>query len=239
MIFIQKEIVFSLIIKKNWRIFWFIFNYIIHFIIFNIIYYIFVFNFNRKSAQVYDSIEYSNDIPSINIDPRLFYFAFGLNNPFTFNRFIDESIYYPKIFYFDKNKIHGEFNLKEKKEIEYEICQEKYFGEEFKHSFTEGGLNNSYCLKDFNLTLTGDYKYNRMSNIRIMIYPCRNSTKNYNICKPQEVIDSYLNKGYFSILMKDIGLNPSNYSEPIVPTLQNLYTTLNQKFIFYYRIAKK
>ena len=77
-----------------------------------------------------------------------------------------------------------------------------------------------------------------MSNIRIMIYPCRNSTKNYNICKPQEVIDSYLNKGYFSILMKDIGLNPSNYSEPIVPTLQNLYTTLNQKFIFYYRIAK-
>ena len=77
-----------------------------------------------------------------------------------------------------------------------------------------------------------------MSNIRIMIYPCRNSTKNNNICKPQELIDSYLNKGYFSILMKDIGLNPSNYSEPIVPTLQNLYTTLNQKFIFYYRIAK-
>jgi hypothetical protein len=77
-----------------------------------------------------------------------------------------------------------------------------------------------------------------MSNIRIMIYPCRNSTKNNNRCKPQEVIDSYLNKGFFSILMKDIGLNPSNYSEPIVPTLQNLYTTLNQKFIFYYRIAK-
>jgi hypothetical protein len=77
-----------------------------------------------------------------------------------------------------------------------------------------------------------------MSNIRIMIYPCRNSTKKNNICKPQEVIDSYLNKGYFSILMKDIGLNPSNYSEPTVPTLQNLYTNLNQKFIFYYRIAK-
>jgi len=38
--------------------------------------------------------------------------------------------------------------------------------------------------------------------------------------------------------MKDIGLNPSNYSEPIIPTLQNLYTTLNQKFIVYYRITK-
>jgi hypothetical protein len=31
----------------------------------------------RKSAQVYDSIEYSNDIPYININPRLFYFALG------------------------------------------------------------------------------------------------------------------------------------------------------------------
>ena len=38
--------------------------------------------------------------------------------------------------------------------------------------------------------------------------------------------------------MKDIGLNPSNYSEPIIPTLQNIFTTLNQKFIFYYRITK-
>lgn len=38
--------------------------------------------------------------------------------------------------------------------------------------------------------------------------------------------------------MKDIGLNPSNYSEPIIPTLQNLFTNLNQKFIVYYRITK-
>ena len=140
--------------------------------------------FKRKSAQVYDSIEYSNDIPNININPKLFYFAFGLNNPLTYNRFIDESIYYPKIFFLEKNKINGEFNLIEKKELEYEICQEKYFGEEFKHLFSEGDLNNSYCLKDFNLTLIGGYKYNRMSNIRIMLYPCRNNTEYIIIFKP-------------------------------------------------------
>jgi len=192
----------------------------------------------RKSAQVYDSIEYSNDTPFIEINPTLFYFAFGLNNPFTNKRFIDESIYYPKIIFLEQNSIDREFNLTKEKELEYEICQEKYFGEEFKHIFTDGELNNSYCLKDFNLTLIGGYKYNKMSNIRIILYPCKNSTENNNACKPQEVIDSYLNKGYFSILMKDIGLNPSNYSEPIIPTLQNLYTTLNQKFIVYYRITK-
>ena len=195
----------------------------------------------RKSAQVYDSIEYSNDIPYININPHLFYFAFGLNNPFTYNRFIDESIYYPKILFLDKNKINGEFNLTENKELEYEICQKKYFGEEFNHLFTEGELNNSYCLKDFNLTLICGYNYNRMSKIRIMLYPCRNNTENNNTCKPQEVIDSYLNKGYFSILMKDIGLNPSNYSFPIISTLQDLYTTIDKytqkEFIIYFGIT--
>ena len=191
----------------------------------------------RKSAQIYDSIEYSNDIPNMEINPKLFYFAFGLNNPYTYNdRFIDESIYYPKILFLDKNTINGEYL--ESKELEYEICQEKYFGEEFKHLFTDDRLNNSYCLKDFNLTLIGGYKYDRISNIRIKLYPCRNNSENNNKCKPQEVIDSYLNNGYFSILMKDIGLNPNNYSEPIIHTFQNLYTKLNQKFIVYYRITK-
>ena len=35
--------------------------------------------------------------------------------------------------------------------------------------------------------------------------------------------------GYFSILIKDFGLNPSNYSSPVVPTFQDLYTTIDKK----------
>jgi len=37
-----------------------------------------------------------------------------------------------------------------------------------------------------------------------------------------------LTSGYFSIVLKDFGLNPSNYTNPIVPTLQDLYTTIDK-----------
>ena len=86
------------------------------------------------------------------------------------------------------------------------------FGENYQHLFIKDELNNSYCLKDLNLnvTLAGEYKYERMTYIRIRIYPCVNSTENNNSCKSQEEIDNYMSSGYFSIILKDFGLNPSN-----------------------------
>ena len=79
------------------------------------------------------------------------------------------------------------------------------------------------------MTLAGGYKYEKMSYIIIKIVPCVNSTENNNSCKPQEEIDYYLTSGYFSIILKDIGLNPSNYSFPATPTLQNLFTTIDKR----------
>jgi hypothetical protein len=38
-----------------------------------------------------------------------------------------------------------------------------------------------------------------------------------------------MSSGYFSIILKDIGLNPSNYSIPVLPTLQDLYTTIDKR----------
>ena len=48
--------------------------------------------------------------------------------------------------------------------------------------------------------------------------------------------------GYFSILLKDVGLNPGNYSYPTLPTLQDMYTTISKDFfrdlILYYEITE-
>ena len=77
--------------------------------------------------------------------------------------------------------------------------------------------------------MAGSYKFDRITYIRIFVFPCVNSTKNNYSCKPQEVIDSYFNSGYFSIVLKDFGLNPSNYSSPRIPTLQDLYTTIDKR----------
>ena len=187
--------------------------------------------FQRQEIRVYDTSIYAQEMPSINIDSNNLYFAFGIEDPINSNRYIDEAIYYPQVLFIDRIKINGEFKTITKRSLEYERCKEENFGKNYQHLFIKGELNNSYCLKDFNynLTFAGGYKYEKMTYIRIKIFPCKNTTENKNHCKPQEIIDSHLSSGYFSILIKDFGLNPTNYSSPVLPTLQDLYTTIDKK----------
>ena len=182
---------------------------------------------NRSDVKSQESTIYSQGLPSINVNPKLFYFAFGLKKAVSFSRFIDERIYYPKVYFIQQKKENGVLVTKEKINLEVEPCDVRKFGEEYKNLFTEGELNNSYCLQDINLTLVGGSKHEKSSFIEIKIHPCVNTTENKNQCKPQNIIDSYLTSSYFSIIIKDIGLNPLNYSFPIIPLLRNLETNVD------------
>lgn len=198
----------------------------------------------RNELVVYDSTMYGNEMPSIDINSDNFYFAFGLEEPSTSNRFIDDRIYIPKIVYVDKIKINDELVTTNQITLDYEKCKVEKFGENYQHLFLPHELDNSYCLKDtnLNLTLAGGYKYERFSYIRLRIYPCVNTSENNFSCKPQEIIDQYLSSGYFSIIVKDIGLNPLNYSSPVLPTLQDLYTTIDKRiyknYILNFRVTE-
>ena len=181
----------------------------------------------RVDVKSQESTLYSQGLPSIDINPKLFYFSFGLEDRATLSRFLDERIYYPKVYFIQQKKENGILVTKEKISLDIEKCDMSKFGKEFKSQITEGELSNSYCLQDFNLTLVGGSIYEKSSFIQIKIYPCTNSTKNNNSCLGQNIIDSYLTSGYFSINFKDIGLNPSNYSFPIIPIIQNLKTNVD------------
>ena len=199
---------------------------------------------NRNELKVYETTMYAKEMPTIDITSDNFYFAFGLEDPSSSNRIIDDSIYYPRIVYVDKVKINDELVTVYQKDLEYEKCNVENFGENFQNLFSRDELNNSYCLKKFNesLTIAGGYKYERMSFIRLRIYPCVNTTENNYSCKPQEIIDYYMSSGYFSIIFKDFGLNPTNYSFPVLPTLQDLYTTIDKRlyknYILNFRVTE-
>jgi hypothetical protein len=49
-----------------------------------------------------------------------------------------------------------------------------------------------------------------------------------------------MGKGFFSISLKDIGANPSNFTNPVIPTIKTLYTTIDKSiyrdFIIFYGI---
>ena len=194
--------------------------------------------------QVHDSTIYSKDIPHVDLNNSdLLYFAFAVEVPSSAARFIDETIYTVKaIFYEGVKKENGVFEQVELRDLKVERCNQKKFGENYQHLFTEGEFNNSYCLSELDFVLTGGFIYDKLSLIRLDIYPCVNSTENNFHCKPQEIIDSLMAGGYFSILLKDIGLNPGNFSNPILPTVQDLYTTISKDFyrdlIIYYEITE-
>lgn len=193
----------------------------------------------REDVVLSDSIVYPTSIPSIDINNNIFNLAFGLKNPINLKRFIDESIYYPRVFYIEKIKKNGEFEIISQKELNVELCQFNNIETEYQYLFEN--INNSYCLKNFNLTLRGGFKFNQMSYIRINIYPCVN-TSDGNHCKPQNIIDEYLSSTYFSVLTKDIGINPINFTYPTVPVAQDLYAIIDKnilnELIMYFRITE-
>ena len=201
------------------------------FFLFLLFVYSLIYTFKRKEIKVYDSSIYAQKMPTITINSDNLYFAFGVEHPLTNLRFIDETIYYPQILFIDRIKENGEFKTITKRVLDVERCKEENFGKNYQHFFIKGELNSSYCLKDFNynLTLAGGYKYEQMTYIRIKLLQCTNTSENNNHCKSQEEIDQYLTNGYFSILVKDFGLNPSNYSFPVLPTLQDLFTTIDKR----------
>ena len=186
---------------------------------------------NKNDIKVHDSILYQNEVPEMRINSNNFYFAFGVENYLTgFTRFIDETIYFPKVLFINKIKEGSTFKEIEENLLDYERCDESKFGIEYQNLLVNGELNNSYCLNNFNLTLSGNFKYDRLSYIKINIYPCVNTTENNNHCKPQEIINTFLSGTFISVLVKDIGLEPSNYLNPVVPQFQDIYVTIDKSY---------
>jgi hypothetical protein len=184
----------------------------------------------RTNMIVHDSTMYLKETSDINIDQNLFYFAFGVENPKTSSRFIDESIYYPKVTFFEKIKEGSTLKTIEEKEVEIERCKQEKFGDKYQNLFVKDELNNSYCINDINKSLTKKFSFDRISYIKIEIHACINTTENNNHCKPKEVIDEHISGTFFSLVAKDIGLDPANYSDPIIATLRDLHTTIDKKF---------
>ena len=189
----------------------------------------FIRTISREEVTASDSTTHPDTIPSIDINQDIFNLAFGLEHPSTFSRFIDETIYYPKISYIEKIKKNGIFVNKLKINVEAEKCKNSKFGQNFQKLLEKGELNNSYCLSNYNLTLKGGFQYSEVAFIKISIFPCKNSTENNITCKPQNVIDKFFHNNYFSILAKDTALNPSDFSNPGLPILLNTYTSVDKQ----------
>ena len=85
----------------------------------------------RYDVSFYDTFLYEDKPPSIQLSNELFYGGFALEDPNTYDSFIDEGIYYPKA-YFKRTERKGDDFEWDIKELELERCKLEKFGSKFR-----------------------------------------------------------------------------------------------------------
>jgi len=181
----------------------------------------------RKDVTFYDTFTYSPEPSKVKITNENFYGGFGIENPETYDTFIDESIYFPKA-YFKTAVKHGNDFIYDVVELELETCKLEKFGSLYQEKFQSKQLHNLYCIKNMDFVLEGHFSYDRYSFLYFQFFPCTNTTEKKD-CKPREIIDNYLKNTFVQFQFQDIELNSKNYSFPIRPRDADIYTTVGKK----------
>ena len=181
----------------------------------------------KSDITFYDTFTYSSEPPKIKITNENFYGGFALQDPKTYDVFIDEGIYFPKASFRKAEKKGDKFqwNIMD---LELEPCKIEKFGSSFQETFKRKRLNNLYCFKNMDFILEGHFTYELYSFFYIQFFPCVNSTENKK-CKPLEIIDYYLKNTFVSFQWQDIKLTPKNYSYPIIARDADIYSTVGKK----------
>ena len=182
----------------------------------------------KVDVTFYDTFTYADKPPAIPLTHNNFYIAFALEDPITYNPFVDESVYYPKA-YFKRAEMKGDDFEWKIVELEVERCKLEKFGESYREVFKNVDLYNHYCFKDINnYILEGHFSYLLYSFFYIEFYPCVNTTESKK-CKPLNEIDYYLKNTFISFEIENIELTPKNYENPTRPRNTDVYTTVGKK----------
>ena len=202
-------------------------------IIYGLIYFLFflyklINMFRRTEVLFYDTYAYIDEPQIINLTNDNFYGGFALEDPETYDPFIDETIYYPRAYFKIAKRIGEKFSW-ETKNLTLETCKLEKFGSFYRDKFKNKNLKKLYCFTDIDEALIGHFSYDYYSFFFISFYPCINTTENNNHCKPIETIDYYLKSTFVSFQMQDIEITPLNFSYPARPKSQDIYSSVGKK----------
>ena len=184
---------------------------------------------NKKKFTVITSETNPEGIDSIKLTKNTFYFSFYLQDPISYKPIIDESIYYPKVYYKIAKRNEKEGFIWIQKPLEYGKCELNDFDENYQKLFMNYNLENMYCIKNLNESIKGIFTKDEYSFIFVEFYECKNSTEKFN-CKSQSEINYYLNGSFIAIDFQDILIDPNNFLYPTIPKVDQFYTTLSKKY---------
>ena len=184
---------------------------------------------NKKKFTVITSETNPEGIDSIKLTKNTSFFSFYLQDPISYKPIMDESIYYPKVFYKTAKRNNKEGFIWTQKSLEFGKCELKDFHENFQKLFINYDLKNMYCVKNLNELIKGVFTKDEYSFIFVEFYECKNTTEKFN-CKSQNEINYYLNGTFMAIDFQDITIEPNNFVKPIIPKVGQFYTTLSKNY---------
>jgi hypothetical protein len=185
----------------------------------------------RVDVTFYDTFTYASSPPIVPITHENFYIAFALEDPNSYDPFINEGVYYPKAS-FKRAEMKGDQFDWQVVPLEVEKCNLNKFGKNYQNLYKNIDLDNYYCFKDINnFNLEGHFSYLQYSFFYIEFFPCVNNSNitDGNKCEPKEIIEYYLDNTFVSLEMEDIELTPKNFEKPIRERNVDVYTTVGAK----------
>ena len=186
----------------------------------------------KKEMNTLTSKRYFTNEDLVLLDKENFFFTFTLENPKTYESFVDETIYYPSIYHRTGVRMeNGLFNYSNSTKLTAVRCKLEYFGSEYQKLFVNYSLSDMYCIKDLNKTLFGTFSDHTYSFIILNLFPCKNKTNSSIICQPKENISYYLNGTFFSLQYQNINLDPKDYANPTKKIIGDYMTTVSLNYI--------
>ena len=163
----------------------------------------------KVDIDFYETYAFSG-IPTIKLNNNLFY------GGFTIGGIIDETIYFPVVQHYVEKTVNGE-RLSEYTDVPLTHCTLNKFGSRFQHLFADKNLDNLYCMKEVDDSLTGYSNLDEFSYYYIAIMPCIGYNPNMEACQDIANVTKFFQQTYLEFKLQDVVMTPKDYDEPSIP----------------------
>ena len=163
----------------------------------------------KVDIDFYETYAFSG-IPTIKLNNDLFY------GGFTIGGIINETIYFPVVRHYTEKTING-VRKQEYTDVPLTKCSLNKFGIRFQHLFANQNLDNFYCIKDVQESLTGYSNLDEFSYYYLSIMPCVGFNPKGEACQDIADVINFFQQTYLIFKLQDIVMTPKDYDEPSIP----------------------
>lgn len=201
--------------------------------------------YKRKKPKVNRNIEFVDKPLSTNLINNEFHFTYRFDGDFV--KFLDKSFFnfqilnYLKISTYDSNGLAK--NVITRIPLEYELCKENkdHWNRYTKFLPSETNLTDLYnilefnkhiCLKNYNVSIGGNYNSDYFSNVYIEVSRCVNSTTSSIVCKSPNEINGVFTGNNFQLFYINTVVDSNIFEKPLFSYIDSYWVKLDQSIYY-------